>query len=81
MGRVQRSPPLAEGDRDRTYISLFAPADPPKTGTSADLAIAIGILVGSEQFVPRPAAEPGVKTRIRIVVPHTARPAAVERSA
>jgi len=36
----------------RITVNL-APADLPKTGTSADLAIAIGILVGSEQFVPR----------------------------
>jgi len=36
----------------RITVNL-APADLPKTGTSADLAIAIGILVGSEQFTPR----------------------------
>ncbi len=37
----------------RITVNL-APADLPKTGTAADLAIAIGILVGSEQFTPRP---------------------------
>jgi magnesium chelatase family protein len=36
----------------RITVNL-APADLPKTGTAADLAIAIGILVGSEQFTPR----------------------------
>ncbi|HYL39692.1 MAG TPA: YifB family Mg chelatase-like AAA ATPase, partial [Candidatus Binatus sp.] len=34
------------------HNSLFAPADLPKSGSSADLAIAVGILVGSEQFTP-----------------------------
>jgi magnesium chelatase family protein len=37
----------------RITVNL-APADLPKTGSGADLAIAIGILVGSEQFTPRP---------------------------
>lgn len=37
----------------RITVNL-APADVPKTGSSADLAIAIGILIGSEQFTPRP---------------------------
>ncbi len=37
----------------RITVNL-APADVPKTGSAADLAIAIGILVGSEQFTPRP---------------------------
>ncbi|NJD29989.1 MAG: hypothetical protein FIA92_17055 [Chloroflexi bacterium] len=32
---------------------IFAPADVPKTGPAADLAIAIGILIGSEQFTAR----------------------------
>ena len=36
----------------RITVNL-APADVPKTGSAADLAIAIGILLGSEQFVPR----------------------------
>jgi magnesium chelatase family protein len=36
----------------RITVNL-APADVPKTGSSADLAIAIGILVGSEQFTAR----------------------------
>src|SRR5437762_905997 len=36
----------------RITVNL-APADLPKTGSGADLAIAIGILVGSEQFTPR----------------------------
>ena len=36
----------------RITVNL-APADVPKTGSAADLAIAIGILVGSEQFTPR----------------------------
>ena len=36
----------------RITVNL-APADLPKTGSAADLAIAIGILVGSEQFTPR----------------------------
>jgi magnesium chelatase family protein len=36
----------------RITVNL-APADLPKTGTAADLAIAIGILIGSEQFTPR----------------------------
>jgi magnesium chelatase family protein len=35
----------------RITVNL-APADVPKTGSAADLAIAIGILIGSEQFVP-----------------------------
>ena len=35
----------------RITVNL-APADVPKTGSAADLAIAIGILLGSEQFVP-----------------------------
>lgn len=37
----------------RITVNL-APADVPKTGSAADLAIAIGILLGSEQFTPRP---------------------------
>ncbi|HJW23039.1 MAG TPA: YifB family Mg chelatase-like AAA ATPase [Candidatus Limnocylindrales bacterium] len=37
----------------RITVNL-APADLPKSGPSADLAIAIGILVGSEQFTPAP---------------------------
>ena len=36
----------------RITVNL-APADVPKTGSAADLAIAIGILIGSEQFAPR----------------------------
>ena len=36
----------------RITVNL-APADLPKTGSAADLAIAIGILVGSEQFTAR----------------------------
>ncbi|HUQ43132.1 MAG TPA: YifB family Mg chelatase-like AAA ATPase [Candidatus Limnocylindria bacterium] len=36
----------------RITVNL-APADVPKTGSSADLAIAVGILVGSEQFTAR----------------------------
>jgi magnesium chelatase family protein len=36
----------------RITVNL-APADVPKTGPAADLAIAIGILIGSEQFTPR----------------------------
>jgi magnesium chelatase family protein len=36
----------------RITVNL-APADLPKSGSAADLAIAIGILVGSEQFTPR----------------------------
>ena len=36
----------------RISVNL-APADLPKGGTSADLALAIGILLGSEQFRPR----------------------------
>jgi magnesium chelatase family protein len=36
----------------RITVNL-APADVPKTGSSADLAIAMGILIGSEQFTPR----------------------------
>jgi magnesium chelatase family protein len=36
----------------RITVNL-APADVPKTGSAADLAIAIGILVGSEQFTAR----------------------------
>src|SRR5215218_5193420 len=35
----------------RITVNL-APADVPKTGSAADLAIAIGILIGSEQFTP-----------------------------
>jgi magnesium chelatase family protein len=35
----------------RITVNL-APADVPKTGSGADLAIAIGILIGSEQFSP-----------------------------
>jgi hypothetical protein len=50
-------------------------------GASAELAIAIAILVGSEQFMPRPQLQPGVKTRLRIVVTHAARRVAVVRSA
>jgi len=37
----------------RITVNL-APADVPKAGSAADLAIAIGILLGSEQFRPRP---------------------------
>ena len=37
----------------RISVNL-APADLPKGGTSADLALAVGILLGSEQFRPRP---------------------------
>jgi magnesium chelatase family protein len=37
----------------RITVNL-APADLPKSGPSADLAIAIGILIGSEQFTPAP---------------------------
>jgi magnesium chelatase family protein len=37
----------------RITVNL-APADVPKTGSPADLAIAIGILIGSEQFTARP---------------------------
>jgi magnesium chelatase family protein len=37
----------------RITVNL-APADVPKTGSAADLAIAIGILIGSEQFTTRP---------------------------
>jgi magnesium chelatase family protein len=36
----------------RITVNL-APADVPKTGSAVDLAIAIGILIGSEQFTPR----------------------------
>src|SRR6185369_8926737 len=36
----------------RITVNL-APADLPKTGPSADLAIAVGILLGSEQFTAR----------------------------
>ena len=36
----------------RITVNL-APADVPKTGSGADLAIAVGILIGSEQFTPR----------------------------
>jgi len=36
----------------RITVNL-APADLPKSGSAADLAMAIGILVGSEQFTPR----------------------------
>ena len=36
----------------RITVNL-APADVPKTGSAADLAIAIGILIGSEQFTAR----------------------------
>ena len=36
----------------RITVNL-APAELPKAGSAADLAIAIGILVGSEQFTPR----------------------------
>ena len=36
----------------RITVNL-APADVPKTGSGADLAIAIGILIGSEQFTAR----------------------------
>jgi magnesium chelatase family protein len=36
----------------RLTVNL-APADLPKSGSSADLAIAVGILMGSEQFTPR----------------------------
>ena len=36
----------------RITVNL-APADVPKTGSAADLAIAVGILIGSEQFTPR----------------------------
>ena len=36
----------------RITVNL-APADLPKTGSAADLAIAIGILIGSEQFTAR----------------------------
>ena len=36
----------------RITVNL-APADVPKTGSAADLAIAIGILIGSEQFTTR----------------------------
>ena len=36
----------------RLTVNL-APADVPKTGSAADLAIAIGILIGSEQFTAR----------------------------
>jgi magnesium chelatase family protein len=36
----------------RITVNL-APADLPKSGSAADLAIAIGILIGSEQFTPR----------------------------
>jgi magnesium chelatase family protein len=35
----------------RITVNL-APADVPKTGSAADLAIAVGILIGSEQFAP-----------------------------
>jgi magnesium chelatase family protein len=38
----------------RRITANLAPADVPKTGSAADLAIAIGILIGSEQFTPRP---------------------------
>ena len=37
----------------RITVNL-APADVPKTGPAADLAIAVGILIGSEQFTARP---------------------------
>jgi magnesium chelatase family protein len=37
----------------RLTVNL-APADVPKTGSAADLAIAIGILIGSEQFTAGP---------------------------
>jgi magnesium chelatase family protein len=37
----------------RITVNL-APADVPKTGSAADLAIAVGILIGSEQFLARP---------------------------
>ncbi|HET9681429.1 MAG TPA: magnesium chelatase domain-containing protein, partial [Candidatus Limnocylindrales bacterium] len=37
----------------RITVNL-APADLPKSGPSADLAIAAGILIGSEQFTPAP---------------------------
>jgi magnesium chelatase family protein len=36
----------------RITVNL-APADLPKSGSAADLAMAIGILIGSEQFTPR----------------------------
>ena len=36
----------------RITVNL-APADLPKTGSAADLAIALGILIGSEQLTPR----------------------------
>jgi len=36
----------------RITVNL-APADLPKAGSAADLAIAVGILLGSEQFTPR----------------------------
>ncbi len=36
----------------RITVNL-APADVPKTGSAADLAIAVGILIGSEQFTAR----------------------------
>jgi magnesium chelatase family protein len=36
----------------RITVNL-APADVPKAGSAADLAIAVGILIGSEQFTPR----------------------------
>jgi magnesium chelatase family protein len=39
----------------RITVNL-APADLPKSGSAADLAMAIGILVGSEQFVARAGA-------------------------
>jgi len=37
----------------RITVNL-APADVPKSGPAADLAIAVGILIGSEQFTARP---------------------------
>jgi magnesium chelatase family protein len=37
----------------RITVNL-APADLPKSGSAADLAMAVGILIGSEQFTPRP---------------------------
>jgi magnesium chelatase family protein len=55
----------------RITVNL-APADVPKTGSAADLAIAIGILIGSEQFTARPGraaliGEVSLGSEIRVV--------------
>src|SRR3990172_4264830 len=42
--------PAAAPSRPNPHSARFAPADLPKGGSSVDLAIAVGILLGSEQF-------------------------------